>query len=711
VTVDAPAVPTAAQPAPVTGPDVAAEPPAWLRVVALASAGGVLTFGWVGLLLAVNGWYRPAVALPLGALAWAGVLALARPMLRSSAGEGDVESGAAPGVARRAPHAWAAAGVVLILGITAWHAMHVSQHVLINRDGGSYANTGRWIARDGSLEVEPRVGPFATEPGLRFESFAVYEMEDHSLQFQFSHLLPVVLAEAHALAGDRGLFRVPAVLGGIALLAFFVLAWRVTRRPAFALVGMLALAFLVPQVSYSRDAYSEIPSQILVFTAVGLLVSARGLPHWRLALVAGLFLGSVEATRVDGVAYLVGVPALLAFAWLRAPRSERGATARSVGAFAAGVVPGLALGLVDLSRHSGRYFDDLSKSVRQLTRGAVGVTITSLVVVLLWPLVWPLVRRLPWRLLAMGGAVAVALAGFAAWAYRPEVQTFHGRNAIGTIASLQHTEGKAVDPTRTYAEFSMQWMWWYLGKVTLAAAIVGAALVVYLLLRGRSLRLVALLAVFVPGSLLYLWRPRAVADHVWVDRRFLVGALPLLILLAMVLAATLWSVRGRWTTLARALAVVIAFFAVTHPLYTVRPVRAMAEQRTFLGVIDDVCDTVGKNAAVIVVENEEDPAAPLLDDWAPQAFRGWCGADVAISRGTLPPNALQRLAAGWRERGRALFLVAGSAPTIEALLPGAAVTPTRAVRNTRLLAATLTHRPDDYRAQSFALVVAPVVAP
>src|SRR5207237_5894222 len=140
-------------------------------------------------------------------------------------------------------------GVAAILAITAWNSAHASQHVLINRDGGSYANTARWIARDGSLTVKPRVGPFANPPAVGFDSFAVYEMPNGSLQFQFAHPLPVVLAEAYAIRGDAGLFHAPEVLGGIALLAFSVLALRLLIRTIFALAAILATAFVSASVS------------------------------------------------------------------------------------------------------------------------------------------------------------------------------------------------------------------------------------------------------------------------------------------------------------------------------------------------------------------------------------------------------------------------------------------------------------------------------
>ena len=107
-------------------------PPGWLRFVALASAAGVTSFGSVGLLLAINGWYRPALAFPLGAVVWIAALVLARPAF---AAEG---RGSALIAAPRDAHVYAAIGVAAILAITAWNAAHASQHVLLNRDGASY---------------------------------------------------------------------------------------------------------------------------------------------------------------------------------------------------------------------------------------------------------------------------------------------------------------------------------------------------------------------------------------------------------------------------------------------------------------------------------------------------------------------------------------------------------------------------------------------
>jgi hypothetical protein len=676
-------------------------PPGWLLFLVIASAGGMLTFGSAGLLLAVNDAYRPALAFPLGAVLWVVLLWLAQPLYRK-----DPTAAAAP----RAGHRIAVVAVAIVALVTAWNALNASQHVLINRDGGSYANTGRWIARDGSLEVRSRVGPFASEPSLQFDSYAVYNTRDGTEEFQFSHLLPVVLAEAYAVGGDRGFFRVPPILGGIALLSFFALAWLLFRRPLFALSAMLALAFIVPQVSYSRDSYSEIASQVLVFAALVCLVKCGIVRSWRVALVAGLFFGAIEATRVDGMAWIVGLPIAVAVAWVRADPEHAKERVRAVLALVLGIVPGLVLGLVDLMHHSGEYFHAFSRRVRYLSLATIAISVVCVVAVAVWPHARRLGAHLPWRAIANAAGAIVAIVGVAAWVARPSLQTVRAK-PIGLVEGLQHLEGDPVDGTRRYSEHSMQWMWWYLGYTTLAAAIAGAAFTTRDILLGRASRYVTVLCVLVPGSLLFLWKAGAAPDHVWVDRRFLVGAFPLLILLALAFAVMLWDWGGAGRQVARVGAVVIAVLAVAHPLYTLRHVASMSEQRRFYGVIQDACGVLGPHAAVVVLESEPGAPSQLFDDWTPQTFRSWCGADVAVMRGTPDRVILERLGREWQQHGRQLFVVAAAADTITSALPDANVTPTRIATSHSMLEATLARRPAHLRSQSFQMALAPVPIP
>src|SRR5436853_579858 len=93
--------------------------------------------------------------------------------------------------------------------------------------------------------------------GLMLADAGAYEPS-----FQFPHLLPSLLAQARSIGGDRLMFMLPPILGGVALLAFFVVASRVLRNPAVALGATACLAFVMPQVYFSRDAYSEIPMQV-----------------------------------------------------------------------------------------------------------------------------------------------------------------------------------------------------------------------------------------------------------------------------------------------------------------------------------------------------------------------------------------------------------------------------------------------------------------
>jgi hypothetical protein len=673
------------------------EPPRWLCVVALVPAAGVLALGSVGLLFAVNGWYRPALVFPIGVAVWIAVLALLSPLLRSSS---DLRHGTG-----RSAQLCAAIGVVATIAITAWNMGNASTHVLIDRDGGSYSNTARWIARDGSLTVATQAGPFAQEPTVGFESLAVYETPGRKLQFQFAHLLPVVLAESYAIAGDAGLFHTPALLSGIAMLAFFVLAWRLFRRPLFALAAMLALSLSLPQVSFARDSYSEIPSQILLFTAVWSLVTPRVLPRWQVALGAGLFLGSVEATRVDGLVFLIGVPVIAALAWLRSEAADRRSTLRSITAFGVGLLPGLLLGLVDLARHSGDYWSALHRFVVDLGAATTASLVASVVLVAVWRFISPLIRRLPWKTLSGVAAWIVALTGFAAWLLRPRLQHLHG-NAVAVVG-LQQSEHLVVDATRTYAERSLIWMSWYLGALTIAFAIIGAALLVRSLLRGRLLHTFSAVALFVPGSLLYLYVAKAIPDHIWVTRRFLVAAIPALLLLALGLAAHMWSARSSrgWGRACRIGAVVFAITAIAYPAYTLRPVRSMAEETGYLALVHHTCDAVGPNAAVIVVEAR---LTDQVDDWFPQAIRGWCGADVAVSRGTTKATTLHRMARNWDAEGRKLFVVSPTVTDLRAVLPHADVKASLHAVDDKLLAPTLSHRPDAYRSQDFAVVVAAV---
>jgi hypothetical protein len=668
--------------------------PRALRAVAFGTASAVAAFGAVGLVAAIIGAYRSYVVFPLGAIAWIGLLWLARPIL--------VASGS---TARRAQIA-AAVGVVFVVGISVWNARHASQHILINRDGGAYTNTARWLALHGNLRISAAVGPFASGPGLWFGSFAMYPTTKGVLSFQFAHLLPALLGEAQMIGGDRLMFAASPLLGGVALLAFFVAAWRLVRNPFVALAALVSFAFLLPVVSFSRDSYSEIALQVLVFTALWILADRATFLQPRVAFVAGLFLGLFQAARIDGLVALTGVALLFAIMWIIAAARDKRSVAFSAGACAIGMIPGVALGFTDVMLRSKQYLHDLHANVRMLEIAMIASIIAALVLVLIVP---PIARRAPRVPDAVGwiAAAFIALVGFGAWFVRPRIQHMH-TVASGLMSGLQQAAGVAVDPRRNYAERTVVWMTWYLGPIIVAAAIVGAALLVRELFRGRMVFTLAGLALLGPATAGYLYRPNISTDQIFVMRRFLFSALPLLTLLAFGLVAAL--LRLVPTSIPRLVpvvtAVVIGAAGVVYPISTVASIPNITEQRGDLLALKDACRTMGSDAAVVLLQSKAD----LLFTWAPQALRGWCNVPVAIMPKALPGRAaeLTQLAAQWKADGRTLWVVADSADAIHEVVPSATTTETPVVVNPYFLQRTLVSRPRHYVPEEFSLVLAPV---
>ena len=124
--------------------------PRWLRVIALLPALAIASFGAVGLLSADLGWYRLGVVLPLGTVLFATLCACARPLWRRS----DTAAPAGSRLCGLSAVAFSAAYAV-------WNCFHASEHVQINRDGGLYLNTGKWIATRGTLSVHPIADAFS----------------------------------------------------------------------------------------------------------------------------------------------------------------------------------------------------------------------------------------------------------------------------------------------------------------------------------------------------------------------------------------------------------------------------------------------------------------------------------------------------------------------------------------------------------------------
>nr|BFE86656.1 hypothetical protein GCM10020093_092570 [Planobispora longispora] len=232
------------------------------RVLAVASALPALALaGWLaaGLPLLLLGWFRPLAAVPLG-LAAAGLLCrygLRRP----------------PGIP--AASGWQAAAVVAAaLGSGIFNAVFHSEQLIVRRDPATYAQYAVWLATRGSLPIPYGEAAFGgPDPALRFGSVGFY---DHggAVVPQFMPGPPMVHAIGHWLGGAPGLLLTPPVLGALAVLVF---AGTVARLAGARWAALAAPAFAVslPILYTSRTAFSEIPSLILLFGGMSLLLDAR----------------------------------------------------------------------------------------------------------------------------------------------------------------------------------------------------------------------------------------------------------------------------------------------------------------------------------------------------------------------------------------------------------------------------------------------------
>ena len=261
--------------------------------------------------------------------------------------------------------------VAVIALISTWSATHTGQTLLIGRDPGSYLNTARWLARDGSLSARGGSAVLDGLPGVNFAGPAVYDMGGGNLEFQFSHGAGVALATMYDLFSARGLFNANILVGAIALLGWYCVLRRLDVGRSVSLAAIVALGISIPYLNVTRATYSE--PYVLLLAGASLLMLVWAPTTRRPALFvffAGLFAGGTVLFRIDGLLYLAAL--FVAVAVLTLTNGPRTAVAALAGA----AVPS-AIGIVDQQYFTGNYATDLADSVRPLA----ALTVVSLLVV------------------------------------------------------------------------------------------------------------------------------------------------------------------------------------------------------------------------------------------------------------------------------------------------------------------------------------------
>jgi hypothetical protein len=232
------------------------------RMLAVVSVVPVLALaGWLlaGVPLLLLGWFRPVPAILLGVgLAFL----LGRYVLRRLPET----------VEATAWHSVALLGIALASAVL--NGIFHTEQLIVRRDPATYVQYAVWLAQHGSLPVPFGLAAFGgPDAALRFDSMGFYE-SGGGIVPQFMPGAPIIYAFGHWMGGLSGLLLMPAVLGALAVLTFGGTAARLAGG-RWAVPAALVFAVSLPILYTSRSAFSEIPSVILLFGAVNLLLDAR----------------------------------------------------------------------------------------------------------------------------------------------------------------------------------------------------------------------------------------------------------------------------------------------------------------------------------------------------------------------------------------------------------------------------------------------------
>lgn len=525
--------------------------------------------------------------------------------------------------------------------------------ILGGRDPGTYVNAAVQIRSTHSLEasytrlgevppsVLPRLSlwepdpikgqampPPPADPYERDAWPGMYLRAPDRILPQGYHLLPAAMAAGASVTGDFGLWIMPAV-AVLGLLACALYAGRLLGGVGEAVTGVLLVAS-VGFVWYARYPASEMLDLALTFGGLWLALVAARTDNAYLGGVAGVVLGSSLLTRPDAAITVVAVAALLA--WLVACGRFRKVWARFGLAFALVAAAATAQALL----FARPYLDDVSRHFE----GSGGKLLAAAGAGVLVAIVAVRYRRRIDRWVPL--LVAVAMAAFAAVAVRS-----------GWIG--------------------FAWLRWYMSDLGLAAAGLGAVLLIRRTWRDDRLEAAGLLLLLAALTLLLYGRePRISEDQFWGFRRFLPVMLPAFAILCGAAAAAAFARRRPAAIAAGALA---AAFLVPKLALDLRPTLGHVEYRGASGDIDRLDAKLGTGDPLVLFGPQDEvlhrfgpalafqrhrDAYPVKSLRAPVLVR-WLRREAAtrpvrlVTFGRAPPMDRKRLAA-IREGGVSISL-------------------------------------------------------
>ncbi len=575
---------------------------------------------------------------------------------------------------------WAVAAVLAVaVAFGVDQAIYHSQFIIVTRDPASYFQFAEWISRHGSLPIPQDRAAFGGAPGgiYNFASFAYYQV-GNTVVPQFMAGLPMVLAGAMWAGGANAALLAAPVLGAAGLLVFGGLVARLVG-PRWAPLAVLALALSLPEQFTSRSNYSEPLTQILFLGGLCLVIDSlnRNRSGERvIAAIGGLALGLTVLVRIDGASDILPVIPYCGLLLL----GRRRQALPLIG----GLVVGGAYGIIDGLVFSRPYLATNKSSVVPLVLIAALVVVLTLAAL---PFLWnrdhlPQVKG---RLLP-DAASALAVLVVLAFAIRPYVQTVRSaatKASKQALAGYQRANHLPVDPTRTYAEQSLHWVFWYIGAPAVILATVAAALLSRRCLRGQVPAWTLPLITFAWAIVTFLYRPAITPDQPWASRRLVPAVLPGFILLAVWASSWLvgWLNRHGYAGVPSVgSAVVLVVALLLPPAMTTfglgvktggssgitLTADGLAFKTTYggeLGAVDGLCAAIPKDSSVVIVD---DP----IDDRFAEIVRGMCGDPTARVTTRSPdnppdPTVMREIVQRIRQAGRRPVVLAGDASELK----------------------------------------------
>jgi hypothetical protein len=567
---------------------------------------------------------------------------------------------------------WTVAAVVAVaiaFGVDQF-AYH-SQFIIVTRDPASYIQFANWIAHHGSLPIpQDRAAFGGTHHVLTFQSFAFYQ-RGSTIVPQFMAGLPMILAAGFWAGGATAAVAMAPIFGAAALLAFGGLVARLVG-PRWAPLAALVLALSLPEQFTSRSTYSEPVAQILLFGGLCLVIDSLrtgGIAARVAAGLGGLALGLTLLVRIDGAGDILPVIPYLGLLFL--------GRRRQAFPFLAGLAVGSGYGVIDGVVLSRPYLASIKAALVPLVLLASALIIATVVGV-------AALRRRGvsepkahgnWLPAAAAALPVLVVTGFA---FRPYVQTVRAKSNPffeGIIASYQRANHLPVAPERLYYEFSLHWVFWYIGVPAVVLGTLGAALLSRRCLQGRAPAWTLPLLVFAWASVATLYKPSITPDQPWASRRLVPAILPGFILFAAWGSSWLLG-RLRRMDIGRAMygglaaccvAVLVVPAAITTfglgvtrggPVGIQLAANGLAFKKTYEGeiaAVNGVCSAIPRDASVVFINSGHGGASDRLAE----TVRATCGVPV----GSIDPASLAAVGPvvrGIEQAGRRPVLLAGA---------------------------------------------------